>query len=67
MIDDHIPVRKRTKQIAFTKNDGGEIWVPLLEKAWAKANGGYGNIVAGLETESLKALTGAPSKMYMHD
>lgn len=66
MLDDFVPVKKGTNQIAFTKSGGGEIWVPLLEKAWAKANGGYGNIVAGLEPESLKALTGAPTEMLMH-
>ena len=34
----------------------------LLEKAWAKIYGGYGNIEGGFMTECLHDLTGAPTK-----
>lgn len=34
----------------------------FLEKAWAKVNGGYCNIDAGLTREALRDLTGASAK-----
>lgn len=36
----------------------------MIEKAYAKLYGGYLNIEAGLTRESLKDLTGAPSKTF---
>lgn len=36
----------------------------LLEKAWAKVNGGYCNIDAGLTREALRDLTGASAKTF---
>lgn len=38
-----------------------EIWVLLLEKAWAKLNGNYENIERGYNSEALRDLTGAPT------
>ena len=42
---------------AFSSTEGGEIWLPLLEKAWAKV-GGTGR----REAEVLREMTGAPSE-----
>ena len=54
--------------MAFSKSRGGqELWVQLLEKAWAKVNGNYENTITGLPSEALKALTGAPVEFYSHD
>lgn len=36
----------------------------LLEKAWAKVNGGYQNIEMGWTREALHDITGAPTKTY---
>ncbi len=36
----------------------------LLEKAWAKINGGYNNIAAGLTREALRSLTGASCQTF---
>jgi hypothetical protein len=36
--------------------------VPILEKAWAKANGSYANIVAGCPSEIFRAATYAPAE-----
>lgn len=35
----------------------------ILEKAWAKANGSYANILSGTPTDVFKAVTYAPSDL----
>lgn len=49
----------------FNRSKTGELWVILLEKAWAKVFGGYMNIEAGLTREALRDLTGACCKTFM--
>ena len=39
-----------------------ELWVCLIEKVWAKIHGDYVNTEGGFMTETLHALTGAPTK-----
>ena len=59
IIDDYFPVQKdNPSQLQFAKPNNNEIWVLLLEKAWAKVNGGYTNIIGGSPRSALKALTG---------
>lgn len=41
VVDDLIPCCKTTKSPYFTQPIGKEIWVLLLEKAWAKLIGSY--------------------------
>jgi len=41
-----------------------ELWVLLLEKAWAKVHGDYCRIVGGLCHETFRDMTGAPGYMY---
>jgi len=41
-------------------NDG--LWVPLLEKAWAKLHGSYQSIESGNPSLALRAFSGAPTK-----
>ena len=45
IVDDYLPVNKDTKQLIYAKSTKNEIWISLLEKAWAKVNGGYANII----------------------
>lgn len=40
IIDDKIPCRGRTP--LYSRGNGNELWVLLLEKAWAKLYGSYG-------------------------
>lgn len=47
-------------QLAFSKTDQNELWVILLEKAYAKAYGSYWEIVGGDPVHALRDLTGAP-------
>jgi hypothetical protein len=42
----------------FTHPNGGEIWVMLLEKAFAKMSGSYANIEGGHVLWALEAMTG---------
>ena len=58
---------KGTKEIAFSSTQNNGVWVQMLEKAWAKANGGYDKIVFGLSSEVLRAITGAPTFTYDHE
>lgn len=49
----------------FSKANENELWVIILEKAWAKLHGSYERIEAGFAHEVMRDLTGAPS--YDHD
>jgi len=47
--------------------DSNEIWVLVLEKAWAKVYGSYQRIEAGTAGEAFHPLTGCPSTAFIHD
>ena len=64
VLDDTAPCTKYSKTPAFNRSSGRELWVILLEKAWAKVHGGYMNIAAGLTREALRDLTGASAITY---
>ncbi|HAO22905.1 MAG TPA: hypothetical protein DCQ37_22125, partial [Desulfobacteraceae bacterium] len=64
IIDDYFPCFKQSKKPAFANSESGDIWVMLLEKAWAKVHGGYHNISGGLVREVLRDLTGAPAETF---
>ena len=57
-LDDYFPCIKGTSVPYFTKPTTFELWFMLLEKAWAKVNGGYGNILIGNPSEVFRFLTG---------
>ncbi len=46
-------------QFLFALPNGEELWVMLLEKAYAKYEGGYSNIIGGTMVGELEWLTGA--------
>jgi hypothetical protein len=58
-IDDYLPVKKGTSSFCFSRTNGPELWVVLLEKAWAKVNGGYYNIILGEASDTFLCLTGS--------
>jgi len=63
ILDDCAPCTS-SGSLAFNTSKSNELWVVLLEKAWAKVHGGYLNIEAGLTREALRDLTGASAKTY---
>lgn len=70
VIDDYMPM-KGDRELAFSgpRIEKGvvEMWVLLLEKAWAKKYGCYYDIQAGFTEESLTDLTGAPCEIVDRD
>ena len=61
LVDDYLPYQGNDfKQFAFSFSSENEIWVALLEKAWAKVNGCYAKIgCGGLPNEVFDVLTEA--------
>ena len=44
----------------FARAHGPELWVIILEKAWAKLHGSYERIESGVGADVMRDLTGAP-------
>ena len=63
-IDDHFPADAATRQPVFSRANGNEIWVLLLEKAFAKLHQSYYALVGGDASEALIDLTGAPLAQF---
>ena len=61
-LDDYFPYNIYKKEFQFAKPYKNELWVMLLEKAWAKINGGYSNIIGGNVDDPMNALTGFPTE-----
>ena len=50
LVDDYVPVKKNWKgkwELAMAKASDDAMWVPLVEKAWAKLHGSYATMVGG--------------------
>ena len=64
LVDDYFPYEGYGfKQFAFSCSSENEIWVALIEKAWAKVNGCYAKIACGgLPNEAFDVLTEAYSE-----
>ncbi|TPP66535.1 Calpain [Fasciola gigantica] len=59
LVDDRLPVYRGTKKLIFMQSkQPGEYWSALLEKAYAKLNGSYANLVGGLLPDAMEDLTG---------
>ncbi len=66
-VDDYFVVYEGTNSFPFAKPNGKELWVIILEKAWAKVNSGYANTFSGHATEAYLCLTGCKSETLIHD
>lgn len=77
VVDDWFPFyrdRDGEEKFCFARNkqgelkDGeGEIWVQLLEKAWAKVCGSYEAAEMGTAQEALNNIDGTPCQVYFID
>ena len=68
VVDDRFPYCPYKERWAFSRvSKTNEIWVLILEKAWAKVFGSYQRIEAGTAGEALYPLTGCPTKFFIHD
>ena len=74
VVDDWFPFykdKKGVERFAFARNklgelsDGeGEMWVQLIEKAWAKVCGSYEAAEMGTAAEALNNIDGTPCQIY---
>ena len=63
LIDDYFPCYGSWgKNFAFSSTNGKELWVVLLEKAWAKLNGSYAKAIGGEPHEVFDVITNAYSE-----
>lgn len=65
-IDDFIPCFPNGDPM-FSRNSTNQIWMMLLEKAYAKLHGGYKNIMYGQVTDALSDLTGCACSTFKLD
>lgn len=62
-VDDYFPCYPMGLPI-FSRNENNEIWVSVLEKAYAKLHGNYYLLKGGNVSEALIDLTGCPTLSY---
>jgi calpain-15 len=58
VLDDYIPCKDGSP--CFTRAQGNELWVLIVEKAWAKVHGSYERTAWGFPNLAMRDLTGAP-------
>jgi len=65
-VDDWIPCHPNGRP-AFASSREDELWVSILEKAWAKVHGTYARMEGGLPCFAASHLVGVPSESIRHD
>ncbi|MCX6551765.1 MAG: C2 family cysteine protease, partial [Acidobacteria bacterium] len=69
-VDNKFPVKRRNGSTPFaapgdvSKDNKRELWVMIMEKAWAKAKGSFGHSEGGFGAPAMEALSGKPSQWY---
>lgn len=66
VIDDYVPYNTKREKIAFWSTYSNNIWAILLEKAFAKLNGSYEDIIRGTATIAFQFLLPYPVKFFDH-
>jgi calpain-15 len=64
VVDDYIPTRGEGP--CFARSNDGELWVCLMEKAWAKLYGTYARMEGGDPAFAAVHLNGSPAKTIWH-
>jgi hypothetical protein len=69
IIDDRLPCGTNNGQPVFGKcKQIHELWVPLIEKAYAKLHGCYETLISGFIDDGLTDMTGlVAEKIQMHN
>jgi len=67
IVDDWLPCSERTGELCFSRGRKGELWVALLEKAWAKLHGSYMEVEVDVPYRTLTELTGLPGSFLPCD
>jgi calpain-15 len=62
-IDDYFPCSPEGGPV-FSRSNGNELWVLLLEKAYAKVHGNYFTLRGGFANEGMMDLTGSPTECF---
>jgi hypothetical protein len=62
-VDDYFPCTADGGPI-FSRSHGNELWVLLLEKAYAKIHGNYYTLRGGFANEGMMDLTGSPTESF---
>mmetsp|Transcript_35893 Transcript_35893/g.26165 ORF Transcript_35893/g.26165 Transcript_35893/m.26165 type:complete len:177 (+) Transcript_35893:377-907(+) len=65
VVDDRFPCYRN--EPAFSQAHGDELWVMVLEKAWAKLHNSYERVEAGFAENVFHDLTGAPAEVVEND
>lgn len=59
IIDDRLPVKAKDGRLIFAScKDPNELWVPIIEKAYAKLHGSYKALIGGYSHYALGDMTG---------
>jgi len=66
IIDDRLPFNRQTLQpwCSWNRQEPEEFWVALIEKAYAKMNGGYSNLNGGAPIEAFTDLTAGVEQRF---
>lgn len=64
VIDDRLPTKFPRGLVYVKSSDSNEYWPSLLEKAYAKLNGGYKGLDGGMAMDALVDLTSGLSETY---
>uniref|UniRef100_A0AC35U2M2 Calpain catalytic domain-containing protein n=1 Tax=Rhabditophanes sp. KR3021 TaxID=114890 RepID=A0AC35U2M2_9BILA len=62
LVDDFLPCDKNSRKQVFAQARKNQLWIPLIEKAFAKVYGSYGKLTAGRTIEGFSVLCGCPVK-----
>ena len=62
LLDDYLAYDNKNNLYFSSSYDKEELWVSLIEKAFAKVKGGYNNLDRGFSKEAFEYLTGAYTK-----
>ena len=65
IVDDFLPCHPNGTP-AFATSQDAELWVCILEKAWAKLHGTYARTEGGLPDFAASHLVGVPSESISH-